>query len=44
MRMEYWQGKSENILIGGKTILTRSARGLGLEREVFVETAAGSIR
>jgi acetaldehyde dehydrogenase (acetylating) len=36
--------RSEKILIGPKTILTPSARDLGLEHEVFVETEAGSIR
>jgi acetaldehyde dehydrogenase (acetylating) len=36
--------RSEKILIGRKTILTPSARDLGLEHEVFVETETGSIR
>jgi hypothetical protein len=36
--------RSEQIFIGPKTILTSSARDPGLEREVFVETEAGSIR
>ncbi len=36
--------RSEKIFIGPKTILTPSARDLGLEHEVFVETEAGSIR
>jgi acetaldehyde dehydrogenase (acetylating) len=36
--------RSEKIFIGRKTILTPSARDLGLEHEVFVETEAGSIR
>jgi acetaldehyde dehydrogenase (acetylating) len=36
--------RSEKIFIGRKTILTPSARDLGLEHEIFVETEAGSIR
>jgi acetaldehyde dehydrogenase (acetylating) len=36
--------RSEKIFIGPKTILTPSARDLGREHEVFVETEAGSIR
>ena len=36
--------RSEKIFIGRKTILTPSARDLGLEHEVFVETETGSIR
>jgi hypothetical protein len=36
--------RSEKIFIGRKTILTPSARDLGVEHEVFVETEAGSIR
>jgi len=36
--------RSEKIFIGRKTILTPSARDLGLEHEVFVETEPGSIR
>lgn len=36
--------RSEKIFIGPKTILTPSARDLGIEHEVFVETEAGSIR
>ena len=36
--------RSEKIVVGPKTILTPSARDLGLEHEVFVETEAGSIR
>jgi hypothetical protein len=36
--------RSEKIFIGPKTILTPSARDLGLEHEVFVETEAGCIR
>jgi len=36
--------RSEKIFIGPKTILTPSARDLGLEHAVFVETEAGSIR
>ena len=36
--------RSEKIFIGPKTILTPSARDLGLEHEVFVETQAGSLR
>jgi acetaldehyde dehydrogenase (acetylating) len=36
--------RSEKIFIGRKTILTPSARDLGLEHEVFIETEAGSIR
>jgi hypothetical protein len=36
--------RSEKIFIGRKTILTPSARDLGMEHEVFVETEAGSIR
>lgn len=36
--------RSEKIFIGRKTILTPSARDLGLEHEVFVETEAGSTR
>jgi hypothetical protein len=35
---------SEKIFIGPKTILTPSARDLGMEHEVFVETEAGSLR
>ena len=36
--------RSEKIFISPKTILTPSARDLGLEHAVFVETEAGSIR
>lgn len=36
--------RNEKIFIGRKTILTPSARDLGLEHEVFVETESGSIR
>lgn len=36
--------RSQKIFIGRKTILTPSARDLGLEHEVFVETEAGSLR
>ena len=36
--------RGEKIFIGPKTILTPSARDLGLEHEVFVETQAGSLR
>jgi hypothetical protein len=36
--------RSEKIFIGRKTILTPSARDLGMEHEVFVETESGSIR
>jgi acetaldehyde dehydrogenase (acetylating) len=36
--------RSEKIFIGPKTILTPSARDLGLEHDVFIETEAGSIR
>ncbi len=36
--------RSEKIYIGRKTILTPSARDLGVEHEVFVETETGSIR
>jgi acetaldehyde dehydrogenase (acetylating) len=36
--------RSEKIFVGPKTILTPSARDLGLEHEVFVETESGSIR
>jgi acetaldehyde dehydrogenase (acetylating) len=36
--------RSEKIFIGRKTILTPSARDLGMEHEIFVETEAGSIR
>jgi hypothetical protein len=36
--------RSEKIFISRKTILTPSARDLGLEHEVFVETEADSIR
>jgi acetaldehyde dehydrogenase (acetylating) len=36
--------REEKIFIGRKTILTPSARDLGLEHEVFVETETGSIR
>jgi hypothetical protein len=36
--------RSEKIFISRKTILTPSARDLGLEHEVFVETETGSIR
>ena len=36
--------RREKIFIGPKTILTPSARDLGMEHEVFVETEAGSIR
>jgi acetaldehyde dehydrogenase (acetylating) len=36
--------RSEKIFVGPKTILTPSARDLGLEHDVFVETEAGSIR
>ena len=36
--------RSEKIFIGRKTILTPSARDLGMEHEVFVETETGSIR
>ena len=36
--------RSEKIFIGPKTILTPSARDLGQEHAVFVETEAGSLR
>jgi acetaldehyde dehydrogenase (acetylating) len=36
--------RSEKIFIGPKTILTPSARDLGMEHEVFVETQTGFIR
>ncbi|HEX4643282.1 MAG TPA: aldehyde dehydrogenase family protein [Candidatus Acidoferrales bacterium] len=36
--------RSEKIFIGRKTILTPSARDLGMEHEVFVEMESGSIR
>jgi hypothetical protein len=36
--------RSEKIFIGPKTILTPSARDLGREHQVFIETEAGSIR
>jgi hypothetical protein len=36
--------RSEKIFIGRKTILTPSARDLGVEHEVFVETEVGSLR
>jgi acetaldehyde dehydrogenase (acetylating) len=36
--------RNEKIFIGRKTILTPSARDLGVEHEVFVETEAGSLR
>ncbi len=36
--------RSEKIFIGPKTILTPSARDLGMEHEVFIETEAGSLR
>jgi hypothetical protein len=36
--------RSEKIFIGPKTILTPSARDLGMEHEVFIETGSGSIR
>jgi hypothetical protein len=36
--------RSEKIYIGRKTILTPSARDLGMEHEVFVETETGSVR
>jgi len=36
--------RCEKIFIGPKTILTPSARDLGLEHEVFIETEAGSLR
>jgi hypothetical protein len=36
--------RSEKIYIGRKTILTPSARDLGMEHEVFVETENGSLR
>jgi hypothetical protein len=36
--------RCEKIFIGRKTILTPSARDLGLEHEIFVETESGSIR
>jgi acetaldehyde dehydrogenase (acetylating) len=36
--------RSEKIFVARKTILTPSARDLGLEHEVFVETETGSIR
>jgi acetaldehyde dehydrogenase (acetylating) len=36
--------RSEKIFIGRSTILTPSARDLGIEHEVFVETEAGSLR
>jgi acetaldehyde dehydrogenase (acetylating) len=35
--------RSEKIYIGRKTILTPSARDLGMEHEVFVETEIGSL-
>jgi acetaldehyde dehydrogenase (acetylating) len=36
--------RCEKIFIGRKTILTPSARDLGVEHEIFVETEAGSLR
>ncbi len=36
--------RSEKIFISPKTILTPSARDLGVEHEVFIETQAGSLR
>ncbi|HEX3371213.1 MAG TPA: aldehyde dehydrogenase family protein [Candidatus Acidoferrales bacterium] len=36
--------RSEKIYIGRKTILTPSARDLGMEHDMFVETETGSIR
>jgi hypothetical protein len=36
--------RSEKIFVGPKTILTPSARDLGLEHQVFVETEAGALR
>ena len=36
--------RSEKIFIGPKTILTPSARDLGMEHEIFIETESGSIR
>ena len=36
--------RNEKIFISRKTILTPSARDLGLEHDLFVETEAGSIR
>jgi hypothetical protein len=36
--------RSEKIFIGPKTILTPSARDLGQEHAVFIETEAGSLR
>jgi acetaldehyde dehydrogenase (acetylating) len=36
--------RSEKIFVGPKTILTPSARDLGVEHDVFIETEAGSIR
>jgi acetaldehyde dehydrogenase (acetylating) len=36
--------RSEKLYIGRKTILTPSARDLGMEHEVFVETETGSLR
>jgi acetaldehyde dehydrogenase (acetylating) len=36
--------RNEKIFIGPKTILTPSARDLGVEHEVFIETQAGSLR
>ena len=36
--------RSEKIYIGRKTILTPSARDLGVEHEVFVETEMGALR
>ena len=36
--------RSEKIFIGPKTILTPSARDLGVEHQVFIETQAGSLR
>jgi acetaldehyde dehydrogenase (acetylating) len=36
--------RSEKIFVGPKTILTPSARDLGLEHDVFIQTEAGSIR
>jgi acetaldehyde dehydrogenase (acetylating) len=36
--------RSEKIYIGRKTILTPSARDLGMEHDMFVETETGSLR
>jgi hypothetical protein len=36
--------RSEKIFIGPKTILTPSARDLGMEHEVFIETQTDFLR